>query len=173
MSDSTKTVNAPHALLQALIETSFDVVKLAVLQPSGKLITKYLGSPDDALEALSRFECGMENYDILEGANGGRLVVVKKCPFQDAHNNMGSWSEDACSMVQRYNESPRGGAALNPICIGHLSVREAYDAVNLGCRSTTTGNVAVSVLDLLDEVGITAEKVHELLDGNACLYWIK
>lgn len=173
MSDSTNTISAPHVLLQALIETSFDVVKLAVLQPSGKLIAKRLGSKGDALDALSRLECGKENYEILEGSNGGRLVVLKNCPFQDAHNNVAPWSEEAGGMVQRFNESPRGGAAVSPICIGHLSVRDAYGAVNLGCRSTTTGKVAISMSDLLDEVGITEEKVGELLEENACLYWIK
>jgi len=157
MSDSTNTVHSPYALLQALI----------------KKYIEYLGPTADSLEALSRFELGMGNYDISEEVNGGLVVVVKKCPFETALTKVGPWSEKASSMVQRFNESLRGGAALHPFCIAHLSVREAYGTVNLGCRNTTTGEVAISVPDLLDEVGITAEKVRELLEGNACLYWLK
>jgi hypothetical protein len=134
---------------------------------------EYLGSTADPLEALSSFELGMGNYNISEDPKGGLLVLVKKCPFEMFLTKVGPWSEEAKNMVQSFNKRVRGGAALHPFCVAHLSVRETYGAVNLGCRNTKTGEIAVSASDLLNEVSITAENVRELLEGNACLYWLK
>ncbi len=172
MYETTTAVDAPSAMLQALVETSFETVKLLGLKSTGTRIAKNLGCPADPLEALSRLELGKANYEISSGPKGGRLVVLKQCPFAAALQRLDAWSQDAIHMVQRFNESPRGGAALHPICITHLSAREAYGGVNLGCRSTSTGKMAVSVQPLLDEAGLTAEQVREKLDGMACLYWL-
>jgi hypothetical protein len=136
-------------------------------------IAERLGSPDDALEALARFEGGPSNYELVPGPRGGRFVLLKSCPFQTTLNQILPWSKQARHMVERFNESPRGGAALHPICISHLSVRDAYGGVNLACRSMTSGKVTISVQELLDEVGIDEDRVRELIDGKACLYWVK
>ena len=173
MSESTNhSLHAPYVLLQAVAEASLDIIKLMGLQSSGSQIAKQLGFPNDPLEALAPFELGKQNYQILPGAKGG-LVCLKACPFQSAISNLSPWSEHATRMVQRFNASPRGGAALHPICISHLSVREAYGGTNLGCRSMTSGKIAVSVPALLDEAGMTQDEVRKQLDGNACLYWLK
>jgi hypothetical protein len=100
------------------------------------------------------------------------MVLLRNCPFQAALDRMSPWSEGASHLVRGFNSSPRGGAALHPICICHLSVREAYRGINLGCRSKTSGKIAVSVTPLLDEAGMSEMKVRALLDGNACLYWL-
>jgi len=173
MSDSEEVLDAPGLLLQALIETSLETVKLLEVRSSATWIADQLGSSDDPLDALARLEGGKENYELLEGPRGGQLVLLKRCPFQVMLNKLTRWSEQASHMVRRFNESPRGGAALHPICITHLSVREAYGGVNLGCRSMTSGKVAVSVKDLLDEVGLDEDEVRELLERKACLYWLR
>ena len=164
---------APYMLLQALIETTFESIKLLGLRDTGTQIAKQLGSPEDPLEALAALELGMKNLQVSQAPQGGRIVCLKGCPFASAINSLDPWSENAKRMVQRFNESPRGGAALHPICIGHLSVREAYGGINLGCRSAATGKMAISTPALLEEAGMTEEQVREKLDGNACMYVLK
>ena len=163
----------PYMLLQALIETSFESVKLLGMIDSGHQIAKQLGSPDDPLDALAKLELGKANLQVTEGPKGGRLVCLKGCPFATAVSQLDAWSDHALKMVERFNASPRGGAAVHPICIGHLSVREAYGGINLGCRSTSSGKMAISVPALLAEAGMTEDQVRERLDGNACLYLLK
>ena len=170
---SNSNGRAPYMLLQALIETSFESVKLLGLLDCGNQIAKQLGSSTDPLEALAKLELGKANLEVTEGPNGGRLVCLKGCPFAGAVNQLDAWSEHALKMVERFNASPRGGAAVHPICIGHLSVREAYGGINLGCRSAATGKMAISVPSLLEQAGMTETQVRERLDGNACLYLLK
>ena len=170
----SSNLDPPYILLQALIETSLDLVKLLSLRSCGSWVaTKHLGLSSDALDALARLELGSENYIVSPGPQGGRLVLLKSCPFATVFGKIDPWSEEAMLLVQRFNESPRGGAALHPICIPHLSVRESYKAVNLGCRSATSGKIAVSVQTLLEEAGLSEEEVGEKLEGHACLYWLK
>ncbi len=164
---------APYMLLQALIETTFESVKLMGLKDCGMQIAKQLGSPADPLEALAKLELGTGNIQISEGPKGGRLICLKACPFASTLSKLDPWSEHALKMVQRFNASPRGGAAVHPICIGHLAVREAYGGINLGCRSTSSGKMAISVSALLEEAGMTEDKVRERLEGNACLYLLR
>ncbi len=173
MTEDNVSLHAPYLMLQALTETSFDMVKLLGLKSGGEWMAKRVGAQDDALEGLARLELGKENHILTEGPKGGRLVLLKACPFQAALNRLDPWSDNAKHMVERFNASPRGGAALHPICITHLAVREAAGGINLGCRSTTTGKMAVSVPALLEQVGMTEEQVRERLDGHACLYWLK
>ncbi len=172
-SSSNGNGHAPYMLLQALIETSFESVKLMGLMDCGSQIAKQLGSPPDPLEALAKLELGMANIQVAEGPKGGRLICLKGCPFAAATNKLDPWSEHALKMVERFNASPRGGAAVHPICIGHLAVREAYGGINLGCRSTSTGKMAISVPALLEEAGMTEAQVRERLEGNACLYLLR
>lgn len=164
---------APYMLLQALIESSFESVKLLGLMDCGNQIAKQLGSPSDPLEALAKLELGMANIHVSQGPKGGRLVCLRGCPFAPAVSKLDPWSEHAQRMVQRFNASPRGGAAVHPICIGHLAVREAYGGINLGCRNTANGKMAISVPTLLDEAGMTEAQVRERLEGNACLYLLR
>ncbi|MBI5034903.1 MAG: hypothetical protein HZB51_30630 [Chloroflexi bacterium] len=172
-SNSNGNGRAPYLLLQALIETSFESVKLLGLIDCGNQIAKQLGSPSDPLEALAKLELGMANITVSDGPKGGRLVCLKGCPFGSALSKLDPWSDHALKMVERFNASPRGGAAVHPICIGHLSVREAYGGINLGCRSTLSGKMAISVPALLEEAGMTETQVRERLDGNACLYLLR
>ncbi|MBI5034904.1 MAG: hypothetical protein HZB51_30635 [Chloroflexi bacterium] len=164
---------APYMLLQALIETTFESIKLMGLKDTGAEIAKHLGSPSDPLEALATLELGRDNLQVSDAPQGGRIVTLKGCPFAGAVNKLDPWSEHAKRMVQRFNASPRGGAAIHPICIGHLSVREAYGGINLGCRSASSGKMAISALALLEEASMTDEQVRERLDGNACIYVLK
>ena len=173
MADQSSITNigrAPYILLQALIETTFELVKLLGLRDSGAKIAQQLGSPEDPLQALATLELGMENLQVSATPDGGRIVCLKGCPFAGVVNKLDPWSDNAKRMVRRFNESSRGGAAIHPICIGHLSVREAYGGINLGCRSTASGQMAISVPALLEEAGMTEEQVRERLDGNACIY---
>ena len=164
---------APYMLLQALIETSFESVKLLGLIDCGHQIAKQLGQFTDPLDALAKLELGKANLQVTEGPKGGRLVCLKSCPFAAAAGQLDAWSDHALKMVERFNASPRGGAAVHPICIGHLSVREAYGGINLGCRSTSNGKMAISVPALLEEAGMTEEEVRQRLEGNACLYLLR
>ncbi|MBI5031462.1 MAG: hypothetical protein HZB51_13115 [Chloroflexi bacterium] len=165
--------NAPYILLQSLIETTFESIKLLGLRDSGMQIAKQLGFSSDPLVALERLELGKENVRVSIAHGGERLVCLKGCPFAGAIDRLAPWSDHARKMVERFNESPRGGAALHPICIAHLSVREAYGGINLGCRSTKSGKMAISVPTLLEEAGMTEEQVRSHLEGNACLYLLK
>ncbi len=170
---SESTFHAPYVVLQALIETSLKYIKLLGVQSTGEEIAQELGRSDDPLDQLARLELGKGNYEISDGPQGGRLVRLKNCPFQKMTSEIGPWSENAKLMVTRFNASPRGGAALHPVCIAHLSIRDAYGATNLGCRSMTSGKIAVSVQALLDTAGVTDQEVRQRLEGNACLYWLK
>ncbi len=174
MSDlNDNTLHPPYAVLQALIESSLKYIRLLGVQSTGEEIVQRLGTSEDPLEQLARVELGNGNYEISVGPRGGRLVRLKSCPFQAMVNQVGPWSENAKLMVTHFNASPRGGAALHPICIAHLSIRDAYGATNLGCRSMTSGKMAISVQALLDTAGVTEQEVRERLEGNACLYWLR
>ena len=170
---SNNNGRAPYMLLQALIETTFESIKLMGLRDTGAEIAKRLGSPSDPLDALALLELGTSNLEISDAPKGGRMVRLKGCPFAGAINKLDPWSDHAKRMVQRFNESPRGGAAIHPICISHLSVREVYGGINLGCRSAASGQMAISVPALLEEAGMTEDEVRQRLDGNACLYVLK
>ncbi len=174
MSNSSDTsLHAPYVVLQALIETSLQYIKLLGIQSTGEEVAQELGKSEDPLEQLARVELGKGNYEISDGPKGGRLVHLKNCPFEKMTDQIGPWSENAKLMVTRFNASPRGGAALHPVCIAHLSIREAYGATNLGCRSMKSGKMAVSIPPLLDTAGLTEQEVRERLEGNACLYWLR
>ncbi|NTV46943.1 MAG: hypothetical protein HGB11_10600 [Chlorobiales bacterium] len=141
---------------------------------AGKTIAKSIdGEGKDILEKLSQID-GDDNYDIVEGKDGYKYVILKHCPFGEIYSEIPGWGEESMRLVNAYNKKADGGGALHPLCLVHKGVRNAMKAgiVSLGCRSEKSGKTEIAEV-AVEKIGADKDDIFKLLDGKACIFALK